>query len=112
MSYLIHLNGRKSFFSGSEVDCRKGDGEGGTEIELSGQYTVQECVTAVKKHHPRANGASMDFNCPNKCSCWAEFDMDRWEGTSYQACYLKKKGEYSIPLRLILLNLWYSKSNF
>ena len=48
-----------------------------------------ECVTEVKKQHPTANGASMNFDCSNKCSCWAEFNMDRWEGSSYQACEFK-----------------------
>merc|ERR1712087_5728 len=74
-----------------EIDCRKGDGIGGSEKILSGKFTVQECITEVKNQHPKANGASMNFDCPNNCSCWAEFDMDRWEGTSYQACIFKKK---------------------
>ena len=84
----------KSVFPGSEVDCRKGDGKGGTETKLNGQYTVQECVTAVINNHPSANGASMNFDCPNNCSCWAEFDMDGWEPKPlFQACYFKKRGK-------------------
>ena len=77
------------FFPEPKIDCRTGDGKGGNEKRISGKYTVQECVTEVKKQHPTANGASMNIDCSNKCSCWAEFNMDRWEGSSYQACKFK-----------------------
>ena len=77
------------FFPEPKIDCRTGDGKGGNEKRISGKYTVQECVTEVKKQHPTANGASMNIDSSNKCSCWAEFNMDRWEGSSYQACKFK-----------------------
>ena len=78
------------FFPDSEVDCRKGDGLGGTEVLLNGNYTIQKCVSEVKKQHPTANGASVNIDCSNNCSCWAEFGMDRWSGSNYQACLFKE----------------------
>ena len=90
------------FFPGTEIDCRKGNGIGGTETLLNEKYSVQECVTAVKKQFPTANGAAMDFDCPNKCSCWAKFDMHRWEGSKYQACFFRKKGKYRSCLFVLL----------
>ena len=33
----------------------------------------------------------MNFDCPTKCSCYAEFDMNRWSGSKFQACFFKEK---------------------
>ena len=57
------------------MDCKIGDGTGGSEIELEGLHTTQECITAVKELYPQANGATMPNPCPDECSCYAEFDM-------------------------------------
>ena len=76
-----------------ETVCKVGDGIGGNEIQLSGTYTIQECIEAVKEQHPTANGATMDANCPNKCRCWAEFGMTTWSGTTYQSCKFFEDGE-------------------
>ena len=73
------------------IDCRKGDGLGGNEVILNGKYTVEECVTEVQKQYPTANGASMNFDCPTKCSCYAEFDMNAWSGSKFQACFFREK---------------------
>ena len=73
-------------FPGTEIDCRIGDGNGYLKTRLKGTYTVQECVAEVRKQYPNAKGASMDFHCPNKCSCTAEMDMGDWRGSNYQAC--------------------------
>ena len=73
-------------FPGTEIDCRIGDGNGYLKTRLKGTYTVQECVAEVRKQYPNAKGASMDFDCPKKCSCTAEMDMDDWRGSNYQAC--------------------------
>ena len=85
----MFLNG-SYYFPDTAIDCRKGGGKGGNEVILNGNYSVEKCVAEVQKQYPKANGASMNFDCPNKCSCWAEFNMDRWSGSSYQACYFKK----------------------
>ena len=59
--------------------CNIGDGYGSesSNIGLWGYYTIQECINAVKEQHPTANGAAMSKTCPNKCSCWAEFKMQK-----------------------------------
>ena len=92
ISEFSHLNTKK--FPDTEIDCRKGDGIGRTDTMLIGKFTVQQCIIEVKKQHPTANGASMNFECSTKCNCWAEFDMERWEGSDFQTCYFKNKGEY------------------
>ena len=68
-------------------DCRTGDGESGREVYL-GEYTDQECIDAVKKNHPKANGATSSKPCNDKCSCYAEFEMTGWlvGSTGWQSC--------------------------
>ena len=78
------------------VVCKIGDGVGGSdssENQMSGTYTIQECINAVKEQHPTANGASMKNPCPNKCACWAEFKMQKWDGyySDYQSCLFSGK---------------------
>ena len=73
------------FFSAT-LDCRVGDGKSESEIKLSGIFTKENCITAVKEQHPTANGATMQANCTSKCSCWAEFGMTAWMGSNYQSC--------------------------
>ena len=75
------------------VVCKIGDGEGSdnSEIQMSGTYTIQECINAVKEQHPTANGATMSKTCPNKCNCWAEFKMQEWVGSGYQSCLFSGK---------------------
>ena len=48
----MFLNG-SYYFPDTEIDCRKGDGKGGSEIRLSGNYTVEECITEVKNQYPK-----------------------------------------------------------
>ena len=74
----------------TDLDCRIGDGNGASETGL-GLYTYQECIDEVRKQHPDANGATMENPCPNKCRCYAEFDMTDWSGTKWQSCMLKGK---------------------
>ena len=73
------------------MDCKIGDGTGGSEIELEGLHTTQECITAVKELYPQANGATMPNPCPDECSCYAEFDMKKWNNSkSWQSCIFKE----------------------
>ena len=89
-------------FPGTEIDCRIGDGNGYLKTRLKGTYTVQECVAEVRKQYPNAKGASMDFDCPNKCSCTAEMDMNDWRGSNYQAClFAGQKNISSIGLHQV-----------
>ena len=52
----------------------------------------------------------MDINCSNKCSCWAEFDMDRWEGSSFQACKFRNT-KWNNENDLIFASIWFSQVN-
>ena len=72
-------------------DCRIGDGTGasGSEIELSGTYTRQGCIDAVRRDYPDANGLTMTNPCDDdQCECFAEINMDDWisDRTWWQAC--------------------------
>ena len=66
--------------------CQIGEGVGGTEVQLSGEFTKENCIIAVKEQYPTANGATMDAVCPSECRCWAEFGMESWSGSSYTSC--------------------------
>ena len=95
--------------------CKVGDGKGGNETQLSGNYTIKECIAVVQEKHPTANGATMDANCPNKCKCWAEFGMKTWIGITYQSCKFIKEGElprkicpfFSPYFSKMTKNIWY-----
>ena len=72
-------------------DCRIGDGTGASasEIEIIGNFTKQECIDAVRRDYPNANGATMSNPCDDDtCRCFAEINMDDWlyDRTSYQSC--------------------------
>ena len=74
----------------SAYTCKIGDGNGSSEEVLSGKYTKENCITAVREQHPTANGATMKENCPSTCACFAEFGMIGWkELSSYQSCMFK-----------------------
>ena len=74
--------------------CPLGDGIGGTEISLGGTFTEEDCIAAVKEQYPSANGATMAANCPNTCSCYAEFGMTGWNTDTYwQSCMFNSEGE-------------------
>ena len=75
------------------ANCPLGDGVGGYETHIVGSFTVEGCINAVKEQYPSANGATMEAECPNSCSCWAEFGMTGWSGTSYQSCMFNSEGE-------------------
>ena len=76
------------------ANCALGDGYGGSEAGLNGQFTFEGCIVAVKEQYPSANGATMyPPDCTYACSCWAEFGMTGWSGTSYQSCMFNSEGE-------------------
>ena len=74
-----------------DLDCRIGDGRGGTETKLSGTFDTKEsCIIAVKKQYPSANGATIKIGCVGSsiCPCYAEFGMNSWSSIyiSYISC--------------------------
>ena len=72
--------------------CPLGDGIGGSETYI-GTFTEEDCIVAVKEQYPSANGATMEAGCTDTCSCYAEFGMTGWSGTSYQSCMFNSEGE-------------------
>ena len=71
------------FIAFSAYTCKIGDGNGHRELKLSGRYTKENCITAVREQHPTANGATMDAGF----KCYAEFEMTGWNSLSgYQSC--------------------------
>ena len=76
-----------SFLPQGDGACQIGDGVGGSEKKLTGSYTIQQCIDAVKVQYPTANGVTRSEPCPDKCSCYAEFAMTGWNSaTSWQSC--------------------------
>ena len=74
-------------FSAFKTDCRFGDGNGGTETKLSGKFTMDNCIKAVREQHPTANGAKMNTYCPSTCSCYANMPgYDDYSSSGYQSC--------------------------
>jgi len=75
-------------------ECKIGDGVGGKEIQLSGNYTKEDCILRVKQVYfgtfgatEVANGATWDYDCPNECNCYAEFGMESWnDDKKYASC--------------------------
>merc|ERR1712141_220064 len=68
------------------VNCKIGDGVGDSEVKLKRKFTKENCILAVKKDYPTANGATMDVVCPSECNCYAEFGMKSWSGSRYTSC--------------------------
>ena len=75
------------------ANCPLGDGVGGSETHVYGQFTVEGCIAAVKEQYPSANGATMEAGCTDTCGCWAEFGMTGWSGTYYQSCMFNSEGK-------------------
>ena len=98
---IPQINAENVLILDTKTVCKVGDGKGGNETQLSGNYTIKECIAVVQEKHPTANGATMDANCPNKCKCWAEFGMKTWTGIIYQSCKFIKEGE--LPRKIVLL---------
>ena len=49
-------------------------------------------MTFVKEQYPTANGITTSGNCPNTCSCYAEFGMTGWSGSSnFYACIFRSE---------------------
>ena len=73
--------------------CQTGSATGDTiKIQqLTGLYTLRECITAVRQQHPIANGIQITSPCPNNCSCYAVYGMTGWNTTSsYTSCLLTR----------------------
>ena len=73
--------------------CQNGSATGDTiKIQqLTGLYTLRECITAVRQQHPIANGIQITSPCPNNCSCHAVYGMTGWNTTSsYKSCLLPR----------------------
>ena len=67
--------------------CKIGDGVGDSEVQLSGKFTKENCIIAVREQYPSANGATYKANCPSECKCYAEFGMTTWSSSSdWQSC--------------------------
>ena len=69
-----------------------GDGTGGSEKQIPGLYTIEECLAKVKEEYPNtANGITVSNPCKNKCKCYAEINMSDWITTrkNWQACIFK-----------------------
>ena len=88
------------FFSfpqqGNGLRCQIGDGVGvgGSEKKLTGFYTIQQCIDAVKLQHPNANGFTRSEPCPNQCQCFAEFGMTGWDSKqNWQSCRFSNIGK-------------------
>ena len=74
-------------FSGSAM--KVGDGYGGFERYI-GLYTIEQCLTEVKKRYPDANGMTVSHPCRSVCKCYAEFNMSKWSGSRrWQSCIFK-----------------------
>ena len=66
---ILRLFSIPDFLSYVCIECQNKDGGGQNKVRVNGQYTVQECIEAVKKNHATANGATSDKPCNNKCAC-------------------------------------------
>ena len=78
---------------GSGINCKNGDGIGGSETHIGKLNTMEDCIKKVKAAHPNANGVTMVHPCseapddPNCGNCFAEFDMDDWnDSKNHRAC--------------------------
>jgi len=73
-------------------ECQRGDGVGGTEKKLSGLYSRQQCIEAVRSQFPEANGFTFGSwssygSCGTKCECYAEFSMNGWDNKrTWESC--------------------------
>ena len=82
------------FVAFSAYTCKNGDGEADSEKQLSGTYTKENCIGAVREQHPTANGATMhtDADGNGEAICFAEFKMTGWRPNSnYQSCMFKNE---------------------
>ena len=41
--------------------CKSGVGVGDSEVQLTGYFTEENCISAVKERYPTANGATMGY---------------------------------------------------
>ena len=106
------------------VGCafKDGDGTGGSEEKLDGEYdTAEECVNAVLEKKPEANGVTYGvLGDTREKECFAEFKMEQSDGNSkWKSCILRGKiinidmsemyeGEYSQHIPWFTKN-WYKK---
>ena len=59
---------------------------------ISGSYTQQECIDAVRVQHPDANGFTRDEPCHPKCNCFAQIGMTAWSpSTGSHSCVFGDK---------------------
>ena len=78
------------------VGCafKDGDGTGGSEEKLDGEYdTAEECVNAVLEKKPEANGVTYGvLGDTREKECFAEFKMEQSDGNSkWKSCVLRGK---------------------
>ena len=81
------------------VGCafKDGDGTGGSEEKLDGEYdTAEECVNAVLEKKPEANGVTYGvLGDTREKECFAEFKMEQSDGNSkWKSCILTGKVIY------------------
>ena len=88
-------NEEHNFFISVER-CQRGNGVGGSENKLSGLYSRQQCIEAVRLQFPKANGFTFGSfgsygSCGTECECYAEFDMTDWDNKrTWESCKFSK----------------------
>ena len=62
-----------------DLECKIGDGIGGSEINTEELFSsLQECIDHVKENYPDANGVTFETSCTDSCECYAENAMYTW----------------------------------
>ena len=73
-----------------DVECKIGDGSGGSEINTEKMFSsLKECINHVKYQYPDTNGVTFQTSCTDSCKCFAEIGMTYWITTDYSVAHYK-----------------------
>ena len=83
---------RYVFLSGIQCNFKPGDGSGGSEIDIGGQGSVANCISACqnrKKQNPLINGITM-LSSGSSSECYCETAMTGANSdTKWKTCFLQ-----------------------